>query len=100
MVPIGSVSVNVYLLWHIHHAYPSDGSPVRHMDEDGDLELDEQKGDQVKLLGVYSTEQLAEERIRAARSLPGFRDEPDCFQIVRYDVDKDEWTSGYFTDRY
>ncbi|MEC3917698.1 DUF7336 domain-containing protein [Nocardia sp. CDC160] len=92
--------MDVYLLWHIHHARPSDGSPVRHVDEDGDLEWDEQEGDQIKLLGVYSTEQLAEERIRTARSLPGFRDEPDCFQIARSVVDKDEWTSGYFTYHY
>ncbi|WP_067713132.1 DUF7336 domain-containing protein [Nocardia yamanashiensis] len=91
--------MDVYLLRHIHHAQPPDGSPARHVDDDGDLDWDEQRDD-IKLLGVYSTEQLAQERIREARNRPGFIDEPDCFQIARYEVDKDEWTSGYFTYHY
>ncbi|MFD7841730.1 hypothetical protein ACFV4K_02155 [Nocardia sp. NPDC059764] len=92
--------MDVYLLRHIHHARPSDGSPIRHVDDDGDLLWDEQEGDDVKLLGVYSTEHRAHERIREAQNLPGFRDEPDCFHIDRYEVDTDEWTSGYFTYDY
>ncbi|MFD6160668.1 hypothetical protein ACFWF7_31190 [Nocardia sp. NPDC060256] len=87
--------MDVYLLWHLGHARPTDGSPVRHFDADGDLDWDEQDGDDVKLLGVYSTEQHAEERIREAKTLPGFRDDLECFQIVGYQVDKDEWTTGY-----
>ncbi|MFI7000009.1 hypothetical protein [Nocardia sp. NPDC050175] len=92
--------MDVYLLRHIHHARPSDGAPIRHVDDDGDLIWDEEGGDDVKLLGAYSTEQRANERIREAQNLPGFRDEPDCFHIDRYEVDKDEWTSGYFTYHY
>ncbi|MFJ9371586.1 hypothetical protein ACIRRA_45385 [Nocardia sp. NPDC101769] len=92
--------MDVYLLWHIHHARPLDGSPTRHVDDDGDLDWDEQEGDEVKFLGVYSTEQRAQERILEARTLPGFRDEPDCFHIDRYQVDKGHWTSGYFTYHY
>lgn len=76
---IGSGVVDVYLLRHIHHASPSDGSPIRHVDDDGDLPWNEEDGDDVKLLGVYSTEQRAHERIREAQNLPGFRDEPNCF---------------------
>lgn len=32
---------------------------------------------------------------RSARLQRGFRDEPDCFQIVRYTLDKDEWLGGF-----
>jgi hypothetical protein len=31
----------------------------------------------------------------SARTLPGFSDEPDCFQITLYTLDKDEWTEGF-----
>ncbi|WP_433560927.1 DUF7336 domain-containing protein [Nocardia sp. CA-151230] len=92
--------MDVYLLRHIHHARPLDGSPTRHGDDDGDLDWDEHEGDEVKLLGVYSTEQRAQERIREAQTLPGFRNEPDCFHIDKCQVDKDDRTSGYFTYRY
>ncbi|CAM4508266.1 hypothetical protein NONI108955_38280 [Nocardia ninae] len=92
--------MDVYLLRHIRHALPLDGSPARHVDADGDLDWDDEEGDDIKLLGVYSTGQRAQERIREAKTLPGFRDEPECFHIARYEVDKDEWTSGYFTYQY
>ncbi|MEU5260624.1 hypothetical protein [Amycolatopsis sp. NPDC021455] len=87
--------MDVHLLWHVGHARHLDGSPTRHFDQDGHLAWDEQDGDDVKLLGVYSTRQRAEERIRAARGLPGFRDDPDCFLISNHRVDEDDWPEGY-----
>lgn len=87
--------MDVFLLHHISHARSLDGSPTRHVDEDGDLVCDEQAGDDVKLLGVYSAMRRAQDRIREARDLPGFRDEPECFQIGKYQVDADEWPEGY-----
>ncbi|MFF3256734.1 hypothetical protein ACFYWP_38505 [Actinacidiphila glaucinigra] len=54
---------------------------------DGNLLVDEQDGDDVKLLGISSTQEKAAERVRRARLLPGFRDEPDYFTIVPYTVD-------------
>jgi hypothetical protein len=87
--------MDVYLLWHIGHARNLDGSPVKHTDEHGDLDWDERDGDDVKLLGVYSTRQRAEDRISSARLLPGFRDDPDCFMIDVYQVDRDTWEEGY-----
>ena len=87
--------MDVYLLWHVGHARNLDGAPTRHFDEDGHLDWDEQDGDDVKLLGVYSTRQLGEERIRAARELPGFCDDPDCFLISKYQVDEAYWPDGY-----
>ncbi|MCG6499866.1 hypothetical protein [Kitasatospora sp. A2-31] len=87
--------MKVYPLWHISHqnvAGPSD--ETIHLD-DGGVFIDEQDGDDVKLLGIYSSEAAAEERMRRARLLPGFVDEPDCFQIGEYDLDGDHWTEGF-----
>jgi hypothetical protein len=52
-------------------------------------------GDDAKLLGVYSSDAAAQARIEPARTLPGFSDEPDCFHITLYTLDKDEWTEGF-----
>lgn len=64
----------VFLLWHQHPG-----------DEEG------------KLLGVYSTKERAEARIVKARSLPGFRRFPSDFVIARYEVDLDQWLTGFAT---
>ena len=45
----------------------------------GEPTWNEDYGDDVKLLGVYSTEERALERANRARRLPGFRDELECF---------------------
>jgi hypothetical protein len=52
-------------------------------------------GDDAKLLGVYSSDAAAQARIESARALPGFSDEPDCFHITLYTLDKDELTEGF-----
>ena len=65
----------VYLLWH-----------------GDDIHDDRPKA---LLLGVYSSERAAHDRIDQAVLLPGFRDRPDDFQISCHTIDKDEWTSGY-----
>jgi hypothetical protein len=89
--------VEVFLLWHVRHALLTDGQPPHHVDAEGELAWDEEDGDDVKLLGVYSTEQKAQDRICRARSLPGFREEPDCFLVDRYPVDEDQWAEGFIT---
>ena len=83
--------MDVYLLWHVSHAGNSDG--VHH--SNGEVRIDEMAGDSVKLLGCYSTEHLATERIARARLLPGVANEPDCFIVDRYEIDRDEWAEGY-----
>ena len=49
----------------------------------------------MKILGVYSSGVAARARIESARTLPGFKDEPECFQVVRYTLDKNEWIEGF-----
>jgi hypothetical protein len=89
--------VEIYLLWHIRHAPWLDGRPTTHRDEDGELTWDEEDGDDLKILGVYSSEARAADRIQRARELPGFREEPDCFYIGQYTVDQDKWEEGFVT---
>jgi hypothetical protein len=71
--------MEVYLLWHDH---------------DFDAEVE------VKLLGVYSSEQKAEDARLRVSNEPGFREHPDGFQISRYEVDKNRWTEGFETVRW
>jgi hypothetical protein len=85
---------DVYLLWHISHALRDEPCP-QHLDEVGAPLCDEQAGDDVKLLGAYPSEAAARARIESARFLVGFRDEPDCFQLVSYTIGKHEWAGGF-----
>jgi hypothetical protein len=87
--------VDVFLLWHVRHAPFADGRPTRHRDAAGELDWDEEAGDDLKVLGVYSTDQNARDRITRARALPGFHEEPDCFLIDQYTVDEDRWAEGF-----
>ncbi|MFD4863033.1 hypothetical protein [Streptomyces atratus] len=62
----------VYPLWHVGHQNEAGNKhSTVHVDECG-VFIDEQDGDDVKLLGIYSTRERAEERMkRAAAGLPG-----------------------------
>ncbi|MFJ4653885.1 SPOR domain-containing protein [Nocardia sp. NPDC088792] len=51
--------------------------------------------DEIKRIGIYSSEAEAKNAIERLRQQPGFRDRQDCFVIHRYDIDKDYWTEGY-----
>jgi hypothetical protein len=68
--------VTVYLL---HHVYELDGA------------------EEVKTIGVYSSEGAARQAVARLRTQPGFRDHPDGFVIDPYPVDKDHWTEGFVT---
>jgi hypothetical protein len=51
----------------------------------------------VKLLGVFSSRELAERAKERALNLPGFKDSPDGFSVDKYLVDRMGWTAGYRT---
>lgn len=87
--------MRVHLLQHVRHATNLDGTAIH--TEDGELIWDEQSGDDIKLLGVYSSDQRAQERIERARQLPGFVDEPNCFLVTPYELDEDHWDDGFVT---
>jgi hypothetical protein len=49
----------------------------------------------VKVVGVYSSRELAEAAVERTRLLPGFADEPDGFTIEQYEVGRDHWPRGF-----
>ena len=49
----------------------------------------------IKLIGVYSTEPLATEATSKLKEQPGVRDYPDGFSIDRYELDRVEWAEGF-----
>lgn len=49
----------------------------------------------VKLIGVYSSREMAEAAVSRLSRLPGFSDTPDGFHIDEYPVDQDQWKDGY-----
>ena len=67
----------VYVLQHV----------VREFEDDED----------VKMIGVYSSESDARQAIARLADQPGFRDHPGGFQIDPYELNKDHWTEGFVT---
>jgi hypothetical protein len=55
------------------------------------------EGEDVKLLGIFSSEEKAALAIDCARNLPGFSEAPDGFSVSKYQVDKRTWTEGFVT---
>jgi len=51
----------------------------------------------VKLIGVYSSQASAIAAIERLKKKPGFSDTPDGFEIDEYRLDVDHWGEGYVT---
>jgi len=52
----------------------------------------------IKLIGVYSSEAAANSAVARAKSLPGFSQTPAGFHVQAYPLDKDHWTEGFVTE--
>ena len=48
-----------------------------------------------KLLGVFTSRELATEASKKLVALPGFRDWPDGFSVGEYEVDRLGWAEGF-----
>ncbi|CAG0970258.1 hypothetical protein GPROT1_01514 [Gammaproteobacteria bacterium] len=59
-------------------------------------EIQEDKED-VKFIGVYSTEESARAAVARLSMQPGFRETTNGFHIDRYKLDEDLWTEGFVT---
>ena len=68
----------VYLLWHTHPTGANESNE--------------------KLIGVYASEEFAIAARRRLLEQPGFSSFPEGFEIVGYEIGKDHWTEGYFTE--
>jgi hypothetical protein len=88
--------VDVTLVWHIRHANNVDGAPTLHRDEVGEVPYDEEYDD-LKIIGIFSSESQALAAVDRARLRPGFRDEPNCFAQDVYTLDEDRWVEGFVT---
>ena len=71
---------SVYLLWHTHIDESLEG------------------GEDVKLIGVYSTMSKAEGALSRTKVLDGFKEQPENFEISCNKLDKDEWTFGFINE--
>jgi hypothetical protein len=49
----------------------------------------------VKFIGVYSSEASALAAIERLKKQPGFVDYPAGFGIDRYEIDQDQWSEGF-----
>ena len=73
--------LDVFLLWHTH-----------------DLTDDCGTHEEVKLIGVFSSEEKASEAMEQLKDKEGFRDFPaSCFEIAGMKVDQSSWADGFFT---
>ena len=52
---------------------------------------------ETKILGVYSTEQLALDAIKRYLKLDGFKFHPDDFYIDKYEINVDNWKEGFIS---
>ena len=64
-----------------------------------DITEEPEKDDWVDL-GVYSTQEKAEEALERYKKLARFSDHQDGFNIDKYKINEDNWTSGYATVWY
>lgn len=55
----------------------------------------ENRDEDVKFVGVYSSPAKAAKAIRRLKRLPGFKDHPAGFYVDKYTVDLDHWTTGF-----
>jgi hypothetical protein len=51
----------------------------------------------IKIIGVYSTEEKASEALEARKNLPGFRDNIAGFSIDEYTINRSGWGEGFTT---
>ncbi|MBK8943478.1 MAG: hypothetical protein IPM79_39245 [Polyangiaceae bacterium] len=50
---------------------------------------------EVKVIGIYSSEELARQAIERLSQKPGFSSHLSGFTVGRYPVDRDHWSEGF-----
>lgn len=55
-----------------------------------------EESEDVKLIGIFSSEEKAKKIVVGLLKKPGFKDYPDGFSIEEYQIDNDiEWKEGF-----
>ena len=67
---------HVFVVQHVHES------------EDG-------RDEDVKFIGVYSSQSDAEAAVSRLRLQPGFRAHPDGFEVMECELNKDHWAEGF-----
>jgi hypothetical protein len=70
---------HVFILWHTHG------------------ENDELREENLKMIGIYSSETEAEAARSRKLQYPGFCDSPDGFEIEIVELNRDQWSEGYIS---
>jgi hypothetical protein len=70
---------SVFLLWHTH------------------LDSNLEGGEDVKLIGVYSTEEMANKALSRFLNIEGFKHHREGFDISEYRLNQDHWVDGFIT---
>jgi hypothetical protein len=52
---------------------------------------------EVKLIGVYSTQEKAEEAVDRYKEIPGFKNYLNGFHIGKHEINKDNWNEGFIS---
>ena len=74
----------VYVLWHSHELKDDLGSH-----------------DELKMIGIFSTEHRAKAAIEQLKDQEGFRDYPlSCFEICEQGLDRIGWKDGFYVARW
>jgi hypothetical protein len=74
---MNALVLRAYVVQHVHAA------------PDGD--------EDVKFIGVYSSEQAARDAVARLSLQPGFREHRDGFHVSAYEIDKDHWVEGFIS---
>ncbi len=56
---------------------------------------EDKKGEDVKIIGIYSSEKVAKKIVKKYKKIKGFKDYPKFFYIDEYTIDKDQWIEGF-----
>jgi len=65
---------------------------VQHITREGQADED------VKMIGVHSSDDAARAAIDRLSRQPGFIANPDVFCVDEYRLDEDDWTEGFAAD--
>lgn len=57
--------------------------------------VDEGYIEEMRIIGIYSSEKEAQNAIERVKKLYGFSDYLRGFQITKYILDKDQWVAGF-----
>ena len=59
-----------------------------------------ESGEEVKLIGIYSSPEIAHREIEKLKEQPGFRSLPEHFSVDEYKLDQTNWSEGYISETY